>query len=57
VLAYRLALIQWWAALVWGIWLLIRPGPNGFDYLVASVAWCLAGALVVATRGRRRGGG
>ena len=52
-LAYRLALIQWWAALAWGAWLLVSPSPNGFDNIAASVAWCWAGALVVVMRGRR----
>jgi hypothetical protein len=46
--AYRLALIQWWVALAWGAWLLVRPSPDGFDSIVASVAWCWAGALVLA---------
>lgn len=50
--AYRLALIQWWVALAWGAWLLVRPSPYGIDSIAASVMWCLAGALVVAMRGR-----
>ncbi len=49
---YRLALIQWWVALALGGWLLIRPSPHGFESVAASVMWCLAGALVVAMRGR-----
>jgi hypothetical protein len=50
--AYRLALIQWWAALAWGVWLLFRPSPYGVDPIAALVMWGLAGALVVAMRGR-----
>ena len=56
-LAYRLALIQWCAALAWGIWLLVIPGPNSVDSLIASIAWCWAGALLLAMKGPRRGRG
>jgi hypothetical protein len=50
-IAYRLALVQWWVALILGAWLLIWPGPGGFASIAASSMWCLAGAQIVALRG------
>jgi hypothetical protein len=52
-LAYRLALTQWWAALVWGLWVLVRPSADGVDHVVASVAWCWTSVLVIVLRGAR----